>query len=135
VLAAAFPAAAKAGPAGQLIQRLNHERARVGLDPLRADRRLSAAARRQSRRQVETDRFEHAADLGAGNGFRRVAELIARRRGWRLDTGPIAFGWRHSPTHRALVESGSFRLIGVGWARGRMGGTLTTVWTVRLGAR
>jgi uncharacterized protein YkwD len=135
VLAAALPVSAKAGPAGQLIQRLNHERARVGLDPLRADRRLSAAARRQSRRQLKTDRFGHAADLGAGKGFRRVAELLARRRGWRLNTGPIALGWRNSPTHRALVESGSYNLVGVGWARGRMGGTLTTIWTVRLGAR
>jgi uncharacterized protein YkwD len=135
VLAAAWPASAKAGTAAQLIHRLNNERARVGLGPLKADRRLGTAARRQSRRQLRTQRFEHAADLGAGRTFRRVGELIARQRGWRLDTGTVAVGWKNSPPHRSLIESSSFRLVGVGWARGRMGGALTTIWTVRLGAR
>ena len=122
------------GPAAQLIQRLNHERTRAGLEPLRADRKLSRAAARQSRRQLRTG-FGHAAHLGAGRSFRRVAELIARQSGWRLDTAPVALGWKNSPTHRSLLETGSYRLVGVGWARGRLDGALTTIWTVRLGAR
>jgi uncharacterized protein YkwD len=134
VLAAVSPASAKGGTAAQLIQRLNHERARAGLEPLRSNRRLSNAAARQSRRQLHTG-FGHARDLGAGRGFRRVAELIARQNGWRLNTASVALGWRNSPTHRSLLETGSYRLIGVGWARGRLDGSLTTIWTVRLGAR
>jgi uncharacterized protein YkwD len=134
VLAAVAPASAKGGTAGSLIHRLNHERARAGLEPLRSDRRLSRAAARQSRRQLRTG-FGHAKDLGVGRGFRRVAELIARERGWRLHPASVALGWRNSPTHRSLVETGSYRLIGVGWARGRLDGSLTTIWTVRLGAR
>ncbi len=134
VLAAVCPAPAKAGAGAQMIQRLNHERTRAGLEPLRADRKLSRAAARQSRRQIRTS-FGHAAHLGAGRGFRRVAELIARQSGWRLDTAPVALGWKNSPTHHALLQTSSYRLIGVGWARGRLDGALTTVWTVRLGAR
>ena len=135
VLAAISPASAKAGTAAQLIQRLNNERARAGLEPMRSDRTLSHAAARQSRRQLRTG-FGHATHLGAGrSGFRRVAELIARQRGWRLDTSSVALGWKNSPTHRSLLETGSYRLIGVGWARGRLDGSLTTIWTVRLGAR
>jgi uncharacterized protein YkwD len=134
VLAAVSPASAKAGTAADLIERLNDERARAGLEPLRSDRRLSRAATRQSRRQLRTG-FGHARHLGSGRGFRRVAELIARQRGWRLDTTSVAFGWRNSPTHRSLLETGSYRLVGVGWARGRLRGSLTTIWTVRLGAR
>jgi uncharacterized protein YkwD len=134
VLATAAPASAKHGTAANLISRLNHERSRAGLEPLRANRRLSATAARQSRRQIRTG-FGHSPDLGAGRGFRRVAELIARQRGWRLRPAPIALGWKNSPTHRALVESSAYRLVGVGWARGRLYGAPTTVWTVRLGAR
>ena len=76
LLAAACPAAAKAGTGAQLIQRLNLERARVGLDPLKANRRLSGAARRQSRRQLKNDRFEHASNLGA-----MIAAALARLAG------------------------------------------------------
>jgi uncharacterized protein YkwD len=134
VCATVAPASAKAGTAAQLIERLNHERARAGLQPLRSDRRLGTAAARHSRRQLRTG-FGHAQDLGSGRGFHRVAELIARQRGWRLRPGPIARGWKHSATHRALVESPTYNRVGVGWARGRLGNTLTTIWTVRLGAR
>ena len=134
VLAAVCPASAKAGTAANLIQRINHERSRAGLEPLHSNRRLSGAATRQSRRQLRTG-FGHATNLGSGRGFRRVAELIARQRGWRLNTASVALGWRSSPTHRSLIETGSYSLIGVGWARGRLDGSLTTIWTVRLGAR
>ncbi|MBN1530612.1 MAG: CAP domain-containing protein [Thermoleophilaceae bacterium] len=135
LLAAALPSSAKAGTAAQLIKRLNLERARVGLAPLKANRRLNAAARRQSRRQLKSDRFEHAPDLGVGRRFRHVGELIARQDGWRIDTAGVALGWQNSPPHRSLIESSSFRLVGVGWARGRLGGDLSTIWTVRLAAR
>ena len=134
MLAAVSPASAKGGTAAQMIQRLNNERAQAGLEPLRSNRKLSNAAARQSRRQLRTG-FGHAANLGAGRGFRRVAELIARQSGWHLDTASVALGWKNSPTHRSLLETGSYRLIGVGWARGRLDGSLTTIWTVRLGAR
>ncbi len=133
VLAAA-PATAEAGMASQMIQRLNVERARIGLGPLKTDRALSASAARQSRRQLRVGRFEHASSL-AGPGLRRVAELIARQPGWRLSTRPVARGWKHSPVHASLVESASYRLAGVGWARGWLGGMPTTIWTVRLGER
>jgi uncharacterized protein YkwD len=129
------PASAKGSTAAELIQRLNAERSRAGLQPLKADRRLSASAKRQSRRQIETDTFAHARRLGVGRGFRRVAELLARQSGWRLRTEPVAIGWRNSPTHRSLLENGSYDRIGVGWARGLMGSTPTTIWTVRLAAR
>jgi uncharacterized protein YkwD len=135
LLAAACPASAKAGTAGQLIKRLNLERARVGLAPLKANRRLNSAARRQSRRQLKNDRFAHASDLGVGRRFRHVGELIARHDGWRIDTAGVALGWQNSTPHRSLIETGSFRLVGVGWARGRLGGQLSTIWTVRLAAR
>ena len=64
-----------------------------------------------------------------------MAELIARQPGWRLDTASVARGWKNSPPHRSLIETRSYRLAGVGWARGRLNGSLTTIWTVRLGAR
>ena len=107
----------------------------MGLAPLRANRRLSSAARRQSRRQLKNDRFEHASNLGVGRRFRHVGELIARQDGWQIDTAGVALGWKNSTPHRSLIETGSFRLVGVGWARGRLGGQLSTIWTVRLAAR
>ncbi len=131
---AAVPATAEAGTTSRMIHRLNVERARIGLGPLKADRALNVAAARQSRRQLRVGRFEHASSLGVP-GLRRVAELIARQPGWRLQTRPVARGWKNSPVHASLVESASYRLAGVGWARGMMGGVPTTIWTVRLGER
>ena len=133
-MVAVTPATAEAGTAARMIHRLNVERARIGLGPLKADPALSAGAARQSRRQLRVGRFEHASNI-ARPGLRRVAELIARQPGWRLRTGPVAHGWKTSPVHASLVESASYRLAGVGWARGWMGGTPTTIWTVRLGER
>ena len=114
---AAVPATAEAGTTSRMIHRLNVERARIGLGPLKADRALNVAAARQSRRQLRVGRFEHASSLG-GPGLGRVAELIARQPGWRLRTRPGGQGWKNSPVHAALVESSSYRLAGVGWARG-----------------
>jgi uncharacterized protein YkwD len=131
---AAAPATAEAGTTSRMVHRLNVERARIGLGPLKVDRALNVAAARQSRRQLRVGRFEHASSLGVP-GLRRVAELIARQPGWRLQTGSVARGWKNSPVHASLVESSSYRLAGVGWARGMMGGVPTTIWTVRLGER
>jgi uncharacterized protein YkwD len=131
---AASPATAEASTTAKMIHRLNVERARIGLGPLKADRALSAGAARQSRRQIRVGRFEHASNLD-GPGLRRVAELIAWQPGWRLRTGPVAHGWKNSPTHASLVENASYRLAGVGWARGWFGGRPATIWTVRLGER
>ena len=134
VVLATLPAPARAGTVAHLVSRLNAERARVGQGPLRADPELSSSAARQSRRQLRAGRMQHSRRLGIV-GFRRMAELIAFQPGRRLRTGSVARGWRRSPVHSALVESPSFRLVGVGWARGRLGGRAVTFWTVQLGTR
>ncbi len=123
--------------------RLNAERARLRLSPLRLNRRLAAAARRHSRAMARRHFFSHDSLTGAsfvdrirGTGYLRgarswsVGENIAYGSG-RLST-PNAIGraWMNSPAHRANILSGSFRSIGIGIAAGtpygRGGATYTT---------
>ena len=135
LLAVAAPAGARRTTASDLVHRLNVQRERAGLDPLRTDPRLRASAARQSRRQLRHGYFGHGSSVLASPRFRRLGELLAREPGWHLRTGPIARGWRGSPSHNALVHSAGFQLVGVGWARGWLNGAQITIWTVHLGAR
>ncbi|MET0615934.1 MAG: CAP domain-containing protein [Thermoleophilaceae bacterium] len=123
--------------------RLNAERARHRLSPLRLNRRLAAAARGHSRAMARRHFFSHDSLTGAsfldrirGTGYLRgarswsVGENIAYGSG-RLST-PNAIGraWMNSPGHRANILSRSFRSIGIGIAAGtpvgRGGATYTT---------
>ena len=40
-----------------------------------------------------------------------------------------------SPTHRAILLSRSFRWVGIGLARGRLGSRVVTAWVAHVGAR
>lgn len=118
-----------------VLERLNHERRSAGIPGLRYSRDLSVSAARFSRRQLATGRFGHERSIRAPGSFRRLGEVLALQRGWRLRAGAVVNGWERSSTHRSVVGSAAFGYVGIGWAQGRLGGRPITIWTAQLGGR
>jgi uncharacterized protein YkwD len=78
-------------------------------------------------------RFGHEARIRASGRFRHLGEILAIQQGWQLRVGPIVRTWLGSATHRGLIMSSRFDCAGVGWSKGRLGGQVTTIWTVQFG--
>jgi len=128
--------------------RLNVERGRHGLRPLRLNRRLSAAARRHSRAMARRHFFSHNSLNGASflDRIRRTGYLRGARRwtvgeniAWgsgKLST-PLSIGraWMNSSGHRANILSRSFRSIGIGIAAGTPSGGGGAIYTTDFGRR
>ncbi len=158
VIAAAIVAAVAAQPgvasASQtpprklLVKRINHVRARHGLDPVDASRALHSAAIRHSDDMVYRDYFSHTSPSGSTmvdrilktgyvNGYSWVAgETLAW--GWGTKSGARATvrAWMHSPEHRAILLSPKYRVIGAARACGRfLGYSGACVWTADWVAR
>jgi uncharacterized protein YkwD len=128
--------------------RLNAERSRYGLRPLRLNRRLSAAARAHSRAMARRHFFSHNSLSGAsfldrirGTGYLRgarswsVGENIAYGSGRLSTPRSIERAWMNSPGHRANILSRSFRSIGIGIAAGTPSGGGGATYTTDFGRR
>ena len=128
--------------------RLNAERARNGLRPLRLNRRLSSAARRHSRAMARRHFFSHTSPNGAtfldrirSTGYLRgarswsVGENIAYGSGRLQTPRKIGVAWMNSPGHRANILSRSFRSIGIGIAAGTPFGSGGATYTTDFGRR
>jgi len=124
--AAAVPGAAAAAELRRSLRCLvNSTRAAHGLRPLRADRRLGAAARRHAADMVARGYFAHER---AGSTLRSrvraadwagaaAAEAIAWGCGRRGTPRAVLDAWLASPGHRAIVL-GPYNRAGVGLALG-----------------
>jgi uncharacterized protein YkwD len=128
--------------------RLNAERARRGVHPLRLNRRLAAAAQRHSRAMARRHFFSHDSVNGAsfldrirGTGYLRgarswsVGENIAYGSGSLSTPRAIGRAWMNSPGHRANILSPSFRSVGIGIAAGTPDGGEGATYTTDFGRR
>jgi uncharacterized protein YkwD len=106
---------------------INGQRRTRGLKPLRLNRALSAAARQHSRDMVQRHYFSHTTPDGSGP-VQRVGRTgyLAPGRGWELGED-LAWGvgsrgspqgivsaWMHSPGHRKIILTPSYREVGIG---------------------
>jgi uncharacterized protein YkwD len=110
----------------QLLEEINRVRAANGVRPLRADRRLAAAAEAHSRDMVAHGYFGHG-DVGRrlqsyGVRARVIGENVAWGQGNSVRADAVVAGWMASPWHRANLLSRQFRRIGVGVVSGSFGG-------------
>ncbi|MBB4664989.1 CAP domain-containing protein [Conexibacter arvalis] len=128
-------AAAKArfGPA--VLAELNRVRAKRGLGPVVADRRMSRTAAAHSRDMARRGYFAHGAwggRVARASGARQVGEVIA----WLARSRPgrearaVVRGWLRSPSHRHIVLDGRFKRVGVGRAPSRVRGVKAAIYTV-----
>ena len=127
-------ASASADESTHMIGKINNVRANHGLKPVRHAPSLARSADSYARTMMARDFFGHGSQINAPKKFRRLGEAIALGRG-RARAGRALRGWLHSPGHRALVLSPSFRFMGAGRSRGSFRGSHATIWVLHLGAR
>jgi len=129
---------------------LNDARARNGLDRLRTNDRLSAAAGAHSGDMVRKRYFAHTSRSGKdvvdrlnhtgyipGATSWTVGENIAWGSGARSTPRSIVSAWMHSPGHRHNILSRRFREIGIGVTFDTPVGSYSTgaTYTTTFGAR
>jgi uncharacterized protein YkwD len=136
VAATVLPAAPAAASAQQdAIAQLNQIRHASGLGQLRRSGSLNRSATRYAKHMIAADYFGHASRIAASSAFDRVGETLELHSGWKPDASQTIDEWMNSPSHRAVLLSGSYRYVGMGVARGRIGSQLVTVWVAHVGAR
>ena len=122
--------AAKVSAERAIVRRINRVRRAHGLGRVKLSVRLTRVARRHSRDMLRRDSLTHSASSGASlsarlsrAGHRRAyGEVLAwTPRGSRVGPRRIVRMWMNSPSHRAVLLTGSLRRIGVGHVAGAMG--------------
>jgi uncharacterized protein YkwD len=135
VAATLLPAAtAAANPQQEAIGQLNEVRRANGLPALHGSAALDRSSTRYARHMVDMHRFGHASRIAVASQFARAGETLALHPGWTPLPDQTLDEWMSSPTHRAVLLSRSYRWIGIGIARGRIGSRLVTVWVAHVGA-
>jgi uncharacterized protein YkwD len=130
------PAVAGAtAPEERLLEEVDEIRRAHGLPALRDSEALSRSAARHSRFMLAHDRFGHAGSIRAEGHWSAVGENLAMRWGWTSSVGWVLRGWMRSSKHRAVLLSPRFRYAGAGYARGRLGRSRSTMWTLHCGRR
>jgi uncharacterized protein YkwD len=131
-----LPSSAAAGGAEQeAIDELNDVRRANGLAPLRESGSLNDSSGSYARRMLRDDFFGHGPSIDVAGGFRSAGETLAYHTGWDAQPRRTITRWMNSPGHRAVLLSPSFRWVGMGLARGRLGGRVATVWVAHVGSR
>jgi uncharacterized protein YkwD len=135
--APASPAALAAGPAAQVVQLVNQQRAAAGCAPMTVNAQLTTAAQLHSQDQAARTTMSHVG--GDGSTF----DQRILRTGYRADAMAenVAFGyptaaavmdgWMNSPGHRANILNCALKGIGVGVATGPDG---LLYWTQDFGS-
>jgi uncharacterized protein YkwD len=127
--------AAAAGAEQEAIEALNEVRRAHGLAPLRESDGLNRSSAEYARRMLRHDFFGHGASIDVPGGFRTAGETLAYHGGWDAQPRRTITRWMNSPGHRAVLLSPRFRWVGMGLARGRLGGSVATTWVAHVGAR
>jgi len=148
------PASARATsmtkPEKQMLALINHTRAKHGLHKLKMVNTLERASRSHSREMVSRAYFSHSSFNGESFGARlirfgyttsgctrwTVGEDIACGYGPGATVKAIFRAWWHSPAHRRVILTKSFRNVGIGRATGTVRGISGMVFfTLDCGAR
>lgn len=116
-----------------VVAQTNQQRAAQGLDPLKHNDRLSAAAAAKAADMFNKQYWAHSAPDGtqpwsfirnAGYSYQVAGENLARD---FSVTDEMMSAWMASPTHRANIVSDKYTEIGVAVINGNLQGTDTTL--------
>ena len=118
-----------------LIEKVNDIRRSSGLPTLSVSEELVGSSRGYARYMLKHDYFGHLSSIRAGGSFLTLGETLSWHTGWRNRVRATVSRWMASSTHRAVLMSPTFRFIGAGRARGKMGSRRATAWVAQLGAR
>jgi uncharacterized protein YkwD len=120
---------------GEAIDALNDVRRANGLAPLRVSEGLNRSSGDYAQRMLRHDFFGHGARIDVPGDFRAAGETLAYHTGWDAQPRRTVSRWMNSPGHRAVLLSSRFRWVGMGLARGRLGGRVATMWVAHVGSR
>jgi uncharacterized protein YkwD len=139
LLRALTPSKAAITAEDRIVELVNAERARAGLQPLRRQRQLVAAAGSYATTLADADAFSHVGPDGSRVSDRAEAQgyLGWTFRGENLAAGQdsperVVQAWMASPTHRANVLASQACDIGVGRATAR-GARYDNYWVMEIG--
>ena len=132
-----LPAAPAAGSDAEreAIAELNEMRRANGVPALRVSDSLSGSSGRYARRMLRHDFFGHAAEIEVAGEFKSAGETIAWHSGWNPHPRQTVKRWMASSGHRAVLLSPSFRWVGIGLAKGKLGSRVATTWVAHVGSR
>ena len=133
LLAPAAPAQAVA-PNTAMIREINQFRAAHGRSHLRVSDRLNRSSSRYSRYLMRRGLFVHSG-IRAGGPFRATGEVLEIHRGRRPTIRRALRSWARSPSHRAILLSSTYRLVGAGYTRGTYHGIRAGLWVVHVARR
>ncbi|WP_411789942.1 CAP domain-containing protein [Halobacillus rhizosphaerae] len=117
----------------KVVQLVNDERAKQGLDPLKMNNRLSGLAHMKSKDMADNNYFSHTSPTyGSPFEMMKQFDFNYRTAGENIAAGQrtpesVVQGWMNSPGHRANILNESFTQIGVGYVEGS--GQYGTYWT------
>jgi uncharacterized protein YkwD len=117
----------------RMLRAVNAVRAEHGLHRLRAAPKLGRSAGRYARWMLRHDYFGHLNRIRASGIFSLLGENLAWHSGRRPRVGLTVRQWMGSAAHRALILHRSFRWVGAGMARGRLGSRMVTAWVLHFG--
>ena len=127
-----------------IVRVLNRERRRRGIPGLRLSPRLAGVARNHTLDQLRTDRLNHTSSDGTPSDVRIRRAVRARANGETIAFSSRGAGsgartivrmWLRSPAHASVLLSRSFRRVGIGRAKGRLGSSPGVVVTANLTSR
>ncbi len=116
----------------KVVQLVNEERAKEGLDPLTMHNRLSDLARMKSQDMADKGYFSHTSPTyGSPFDMMKQYDFSYSAAGENIAAGQrtpqeVVEGWMNSPGHRANILNEHFTHIGVGYVEG---GSYGTYWT------
>ena len=124
---------------------INRQRTKHGLARVRSTRRLARAADYHSWEMLDANYFAHESRNGGSfdarisrfthkNALGETLAMIGGRCG-RGSARRIVGMWMNSPGHRAILLSGTYRLVGVGVRSGSLGSTKACVITADFGSK
>jgi uncharacterized protein YkwD len=116
-----------------MIQKVNDMRRSSGLPTLQTSEALVGSARNYARYMLRNDYLGHLASIQAGGSFRFLGETLAWHRGWRPRVGSTFSAWMGSSAHRAVLVNPTYKFIGAGRVRGKLGSHRETAWVAQLG--
>ncbi len=125
----------------EMLARVNAERKKAGVPPLKSNSRLDVAAQHHAADMLSRAYFAHQSPEGktvreraaaAGYDWRSIGENIAEG---QLTVSEVMDTWMHSPGHRRNILDPGFRELGVGLALGRSGDVYQMEWAQTFGTR
>ena len=141
-LIATQASAATMPPRKLLLRAINHTRAIHGVPGVRGSSSLRRVALSHSADMLRRDYFAHTSPTGSTltsriqrSGFITgyswmAAETLAWSWGTHTEAKSTVRAWLHSPEHRAILLSSTYRWVGIGRNCGRfLGHTGACVWT------